>query len=315
MSKIRKSKTYKCEICGQVIALRAFGTHLKKHKMTSSEYWNIYPYPYPEPEGEYGIDYVLCPVCNNKRTFQSLTFHLQAKHNMSVEEFINAYPEHKLFTTHYSEEMSKNVRIALKNDWENPEYRERHSQRMKGNKNNTKRTPEGIEHQRQVLSARLKELWQDPEYRSKMSKLTADRHKDGSLDRAVTRGFRKGWVKYESPCCGTITLKSSWEVMLARFLDEFGYKYRYEKLFRYYNSSKRQERNYLADFYLLDYNLVIEVKATWALNNQGVRDKMQGVIRTGTKFMFFTERELGCLVSKEKFEELIQSKINEQLQV
>ena len=38
---------------------------------------------------------------------------------------------------------------------------------------------------------------------------------------------------------------------------------------------------------------------------------MNGVLKTNTKFMFLTEQELGSLVSREKFEELIQSKIND----
>ena len=131
---MKKSKQYKCEICGQVLALRGFGTHARKHGMTSSEYWKKYNYTYDEPVGEYGVDYVLCPICNNNRMFQSLSKHIKDYHKMDIAEFIEKYPNSKIQTTRFSNYYKKQYKeknsewikyetvygniVTLKSTWE-----------------------------------------------------------------------------------------------------------------------------------------------------------------------------------------------------
>lgn len=308
---IKKAKVYTCKICGQEVSLRAFGTHVKKHKMTSAEYWKIYPYLYPEPQGIYGIDYVTCPICKNNRTFQFLWQHLKSAHQLTIEEFIIEYPDSLLQTSKYREIQAERCRKGLMKSWSDFEYRKNKSEYLKKNPHLKPMTEEQRQHQKEVASQRLKDLWKDPEYRKSKSDQAVKQHCEGHLTESIISGYHKSWIKYTSRLGQLCTLKSSWELKLAEFLDHHDYDYQYEKKFDYYDTSRSRVRKYYADFYLSQYNLVIEVKPQWALDHTNVRDKLKGVIDAGTKFMFFTEREMGSLVSKEEFEKLIQSNINE----
>ena len=287
---------------------KGFSNHLRKHKISSKEYWNLYPYQYEEPAGIYGVNYVTCPICNDNRQFQSLTQHIINKHNLTIEKFLQEYPNAKLFTNKYSEMRSKFCKKGLRKNWSNPEYKKKRSEYCS---EFFSRINSGSSRliQSKVLTETLNRLWQDPEYRNKQSERMKQRHKSGEIESSILSGFHKNWIKYEKLDGTIITLKSSYELIVAEFLDSNSIVYEYEKVYDYFDSIKRCNRKYYADFYLPDYNIVLEVKASWALDNQCVRDKMIGVLNTKTNYKFITERELEKLVSKEEFEMLIQSNI------
>lgn len=307
---MKSSEKYKCKICGKEMRLRGFGTHIRSHGITKSEYWRKYPYTYPEPKGVYGEDYVLCPICNNNRVFQFLWQHLKASHNMTVNEFLQLYPDCKLQTTRYSRSRSEATSRMLRRVWMDEDYIERKREYLRENPHLKPLTPEQRDHQRESLSEYMKNMWEDPEYRAKKSEETRLRHQSGELTKAILNGHRKHSYLYKCPDGSEVVLKSSYEVIVADFLGSNGIKYSYEKEFAYYDTIRNSVRRYFADFYLPDYNLVIEVKPTNRLNDQNVIDKMKSVLDSGYNFMFITETELGSLSSKERFEKLILSNTN-----
>lgn len=274
---LNPNEIYECKLCGTKIRIGkkwvGVRNHLEKHhKLTKEEYtqyWIDHPYKkiYPEPIGEYGVDYVLCPICNDNRQYQSLTQHIINKHKMTTEEFLRNYPNSILFTSKYSEMRSKFCRKGAIKNWSDPEYRK---------------------------------------YKSESVKL---QHKNGLIE-SIIKGHRSGWFKYKLKDDTEVVIKSSWEFKLLKFLEDNNIEFRYEIPFKYYDSYRKKDRTYYADFLLLEYNLVIEVKPEYAITDQVVLDKMNAVINSGYNFIFFTEREMGSLVSIDKFSKLIQSKIN-----
>ena len=302
-----------CKICGECITSknwRGFSTHLKKHKITYREYKEKFPKTYEEPTGEYGVDYVLCPICNNNRQFQSLTQHIINKHNLSTEQFLVKYPKHKLFTTKYSEMRANYCRKGSIKNWSSEEYRKKRSEycsKFFSELNSGAKRPA----QSKNLTKTLNRLWTDPEYRKKQSDKCKAQHESGELTKAIVNGFRSNWIKYTTVYETVITLKSSYELEVVKFFEKFNIDYEYEKVYDYYDTERKKYRKYYADFYLPSYDMVLEVKASWATDKTNNRDKMLGVVKTGTKFKFITERELEKLVSMEDFETMIQSKVNE----
>lgn len=303
---MKSSKKYKCEICGKEFLLRGFGTHIKSHNMTKEEYWSKYKYPY-ELEGKYGDDYVLCPICNDNKPYDTLKQHLRMKHNMSIEDFLLSYPGYKTFTEHYHKIQSDRCRKGLEKSWSSIEYRQKKIEYLRANPHLKQMTPEQREHQKRVASERLKKDWQRPDYQQKMSEKMSNQHKNQNLQKAILNGQRKHWEEHISWENKTFKIKSSYEELVANLLDSLKISYDYEKVFKYFDSKRKKYRNYYADFYLIDYDVVLEVKASWAIEDQTVLDKMKGVLQTGTKFKFITEQELGQLVSIEQLEKLIQS--------
>ena len=295
----------KCMICKEIIETknkRGFCNHLRRHGLTIKEYELKFPTKYPTPEGEYGKDYVTCPICNNNKTYQSLTQHLINKHKMTTEQFLLDYPDSKLFTESYSNMRRDNCRKGLKKMWNDPGYRElrkEYCSKFFSELNSGSSRPE----QSQRMHETLKRLWSDPEYRDKQSKKMKKQHEDG-LYKDISKGLRNGWIKYDHKG-KSITLKSKWELQVALALDAYDIDYDYEVEYEYYDSTRKCNRKYYADFYLPKYNLVIEVKAMWAISKQVNLDKMKAVINSGVRFIFFTEQEMGSLDSKTKLLKII----------
>ena len=229
---------------------------------------------------------------------------------MSIEEFLVKYPDSKIQTSKYRDIQADRCRKGLKKNWSNPEYVEKRKQYLRDHPNLKPLTEEQRKYQKSQLSNRLVELWKNPDYRSKKSEETKLRHESGELTDAIMTGQGKYRIRYECPDGRVVSLKSTYEVIVADFLKDCNIIYRYEKIFSYYDTEKCKYRKYYADFFLPDYNIVLEVKAHWAIDRQNNIDKMKGVLDSGVRFMFITERELGYLVSKDKFEELIQSNKN-----
>lgn len=295
-----------CKICDKDIKVKnklGFANHVRGHHISIKEYYERYPEIYPTPEGIYGIDYVTCPICKNNRSFQSLTQHIINKHNMSTEEFLLKYPDSILFTKKYSKMRSEFCTKGLTERWKDPEWISKWQSYLKNELPKINRGKKNKVHSLTIKKT-LKRLWNNPEYREFQSNLMKERHKSGEIERSILKGFRKNWIKHESPK-GVITLKSTWELNLALALEQFNIEYDYEVKFDYYDTNSSRYRKYYADFYLPEYNLVIEVKAMWAIKDQSNIDKMKAVLNENKRFIFFTENELHYLNDKDSFTRLI----------
>lgn len=125
-----------------------------------------------------------------------------------------------------------------------------------------------------------KERWQDPEFRQKMA------NRDHSNP--------TGRIEYMSKSGKVYHMRSSWEVKLAEYLDSLDIRYTYEGLKIPY-SYKNNIYNYYPDFYLPDYNIVLEVKPLCYIDADINQIKKASVLSEGYEFRFITQVEFNSL--------------------
>ena len=79
-----------------------------------------------------------------------------------------------------------------------------------------------------------------------------------------------------------VFLRSSYEIDYANYLDENKVEYEVESLrIKYYDTQKKEYRCAIPDFYIKSKNEIIEIKSTWTLNVQNMKDKFAEYIRLG----------------------------------
>jgi len=104
----------------------------------------------------------------------------------------------------------------------------------------------------------------DGEWRRKISQATRKRYED-PIERAYDyamqhRGMAKNLQWYISPTAGKVPLRSSYEVIMAKWLDENRKEWKYEGIVTSYIGRDEREHNYYVDFYLPKEKKCIEVK-------------------------------------------------------
>lgn len=128
----------------------------------------------------------------------------------------------------------------------------------------------------------FKKLWSDPEWRSWKSHQQSEQQKqlvrDGLLD---LPGYGQR-VEYNG-----VLLRSSWELIVATELDSLKIKWEYEKFCIKYTNQEGEEKLYRPDFYLPDYNLILEVHPL-PLIDEKMLCKRAGALSAGYNFLFIT---------------------------
>ena len=123
---------------------------------------------------------------------------------------------------------------------------------------------------RKAANAKIKQMWKDGKYSHlKFDNWLGKKHTEESKKkmsesaRKLThRRLRKGTVRYKG-----ILLDSSWELALAKRLDEINIRWIRPKPIKWIDK-KGLERNYFPDFYLPDYDLYLDPKNEYAFKNQ-----------------------------------------------
>lgn len=94
------------------------------------------------------------------------------------------------------------------------------------------------------------------DYKIHMSNILKERHKNG-WDNKCGRAPK---YKYHSNIAGDITVDGSWELSVAKYLDNKNYNWkRNTDRFKYINLNN-QESFYKPDFYLIDEDIYLEIK-------------------------------------------------------
>lgn len=139
-----------------------------------------------------------------------------------------------------------------------------------------------------------------------------DRHKkiSDTLKEKIGNGLIKltppKKIRYKSLLNGMIYLRSGWETHVAKFLDKNGIKWIYEPFaIKYRDSAQNQFRSTIPDFYLPDYNLLIEVKGFMKKDKtKNTKDKLKGLTKAGYNALLWSDDEIEK-IKKKKFDELI----------
>jgi len=94
-------------------------------------------------------------------------------------------------------------------------------------------------------------------------------------------------------------LRSNWEKETAQFLDDYNIHWEYESLILpYYDTSRDLVAHTIPDFYLPDYNAVIEVKSNGLFNSKQTKDKMEGIANLGYRTFLFGKKQIKLIQNK-----------------
>lgn len=240
---------------------------------------------------------LICPICG-EFNLKQLTQHLTWKHNMTKEQFLQMYPNTKLWISEISERCSKAQQKGIQSYKQHLEidphyydsaFAQRHSHR---NYEEIKRKilkTRSINNSDEKMSARMKQVWKDEEYIKNQSLKAINQHKNGLTDIIVKKSGRKRYsVKLLNI---TYYMRSTWEVKTAKLLVDKHIDFKYEPFtIKYIYDNKN--KLYYPDFYLPKYNLILEVKPYSLCNDDKVQAKKNACISQGYNFMFITENEL-----------------------
>lgn len=247
-----------------------------------------------------------CPICH-RYNMKQLTQHITSAHKLTKDEFLEQFPNTKLWIEEISARCSKAQSIGiqtyrdnLKNDphYYDDVYAERSKKRdysAIANKIRKTRIERGSN---EKLSEWSKNQWKDEDYRKFQSEKTKKQHENGLTDIVVNRHVGK--VYHTELNEKVYYFKSSWEVELAKYFYENNIEFEYEPFYIEY-IFKNETHRYYPDFYLKENNLLIEVKPTNLTTDEKVVAKKNACIEQGYRFMFITENEL-MAINSVKFE-------------
>lgn len=201
---------------------------------------------------EVGDSFVECRVCGVKRS--NLSRHINCKHNMTCEEYHEAYPD--------AEITSNSCRAHLKN---------------------AANTPEGRATRSRNLTNNLNKLWQDKEYvqrrREAGKRQMLKNMKDPNFDNARQ-------VEYNG-----IKFRSRLEAEFAKAFDNHDISYEYEEVYLPYIDSEGISRTYVLDFYLPESNTVVEVKPSCFVE-EIPEGKIEAANTSSYNYIILTEKDL-----------------------
>ena len=281
-------------------------------------------------EGILNYDYVRCPICGYEK--KRIYIHLKKKHNLSVDEFREQYPDCPTTCESLRSQIQRNTKIALnepeviekfKKTRNTPEGKEKARKGMLAARN----TPGFEEKRKKASSEKMKELWSDPEWKEKTSEsiresLNTERVHQLHHDRLVKQwqdpeyrknitnmvcdmvidgklGVKKEYTDNQGKKC---VFRSSWELSVHNILNELSIKHSYESRKFFYQLDNGDWRLYLPDFYIEDYNCFLEVKPkVFQTYKENIR-KLKAVKDEGFKIFFVGDEEYN---NKEKILEIL----------
>lgn len=96
--------------------------------------------------------------------------------------------------------------------------------------------------------------------------------------------YHKSWNNKE------VYLRSSYEIDYANELDTQKIEYEVEKLrIKYFDTQRNEYRCAIPDFYLPNTNTIVEIKSTWTLDVQQMKDKVKAYKDLGYNFKLIVE--------------------------
>lgn len=255
---------------------------------------------------------VACPIIFKKRNEAISKFRLEES-KLGKNPMQN--PE--ICKKNHSEERNKKVSITLKmlgekgllpQQTESPELKEK---RRKNNiKANRKLLKEG-KHPRQLETIEQKEVRrkkiantiqklasENKLYVQNMSKEQKDRFAQ-KISKTIRRKIKNGKIKL-SPSWKKVpykekVLRSNWEKEVAIFLDENNIEWIYEPfVIQYFDSSRKVKANTIPDFYLPQYNTIIEVKSNAEFKSKKTQDKTKA-IKKSYHFILAGKKEISLM--------------------
>lgn len=269
-----------------------------------------------------GKDYIVCPICGNQ--YRKITGGHLRTHGLNISSFREIYPE---MTT----ECEDHIKIKSENEKKvmaDPEFRKTRSEnalkmweddKIRESRINGIRSHHSDPKFRAECAVRSSDVWKSDGFRDEMSRRMKEANKNPEVKRKRSDNMLKLWSdpkfaekvfsgqkrfsKYICKSGKELTLKSSYEVTICKYLDELNIHFIYEsKRFHYMDGGKHH--SYYPDIYLPQYDLFLEVKPEVFQDNYLVQKKFNSVIFHGCNIIFVGE---DCLESKEHLLKKIQT--------
>ena len=217
-------------------------------------------------DNTYNIEYI-CKYCGKIcKNSNSLRNH---------ERLCKSNPNRQIFTHNNLENYNKSTTGGERAVW---------------NKGLTKETDE------RVLKGwkTIKKLIETGEYVPKGTKHTEEFKERLRLLQKETNYGHKHYIrdKHISWNGYVFTSRSSYELDYANSLDEQKINYEYESLrIKYYDTYLEVERTSIPDFYLPDSNTIVEIKSTYTLNVQNMKDREKAYRDLGYNFILMLNKK------------------------
>jgi len=113
---------------------------------------------------------------------------------------------------------------------------------------------------------------------------------NGKLSRGGNNQYKCGW--HTTWNNKKVYLRSSYELDYAKMLDSYRILYGVEaKRIEYFDTIKNKNRIAIPDFYLLDLNMLIEIKSSYTLDLQNMKDKFKEYEKLGYKTKLILDKK------------------------
>lgn len=238
----------------------------------------------------------ICMICG--RELDRVANHL-ASHNITKKEYLEKFPDAKMMSDEFSERLSNKT----KNQWKSQEFREAVTSAVK--LSNAKN--------RDKLVARMKELNKrqkdDPEFReycssrrsegqsnswkkdwvreSRVKGMKASFLKDGYTNKQWDKIRGIGGQMYHQGEINGVRYRSSYEKYFLEFLFSNNIEFMYEHKYFEYTDLDGKVRKYYPDYYLVKYDLYIEIHPVNLLSERFINK-----IKSVPNLLLLTEKEL-----------------------
>lgn len=225
---------------------------------------------------------VTCLICGAKR--RSLSQHIK-KHGLKAYEYRNLYPGAEMSCEETKKLHQENGTRVINLVYDNPESMKKlRESRSKNAKNQWANNKEFVDKMRLVGKEVMSRNLQNQDY---VSRMQSPHLKDYQLSNGEI-----------------VKLRSGFEYRVYDFLIRYKFNFEYESLWIEYLREDGSKHHYTPDFYLPDFNLIIEVKPTCYIGNPRMVCKKKAALDLGYNLIFVTENEYW---SDEKINSLIRN--------
>lgn len=123
-----------------------------------------------------------------------------------------------------------------------------------------------------------------------VTEASVENYLNGKLDVTTPKQYKQEWhTTWDGK---EVYLRSSYEIDFANELDSKHIKYDVECFrIKYFNTTTNDYRCAIPDFYLIDSNTIVEIKSTYTLDLQEMKDKVKAYREQGYNFKLILEHE------------------------
>jgi len=237
-----------------------------------------------------------CPKCETERKYSSLRKLKQAENNKSLCKKCSKSGENnpmygKIGEMHHYFGKIREDMLGENNPAKKPEVREKISKKLTGRIG----AMSGKQHTQESID-KIK----NSNTGQKRTQETKDKIREATL-RQIEKGLHSSnpYCKKNKFRNTMLHYQGSYEL---DFLNKYYDKIKIENGKNFYYNINNEKKIYISDFYLPDYNIIIEIKSNWTYNKNLIKNllKKESVLNSNIDFLFIIDKnynELNLLIT------------------